>query len=405
MFYALTVTFAGIDWIMSLNPHWYSTLFGFLMMGGQGLSALAFTIIVVDVPRASASRWQALLKPNHFHDLGKLMFAFVMLWAYFNFSQFLLTYAANLVEEIPYLIARIEPRLAVPGALPGALPLRRAVAAAAVARPKRTPHRLVIDRGWILFVRYVDLYMLVSPEFASSGENLHLLAGEHASHFFVHWLDLAAPLAIGGLWLWMFFTQLRAAAAAGVRRSVPARGARKRRRPLMAHHPMHAGHALGRRRVPRHAAGLRATSTPTPTSGSIVKFAVLARDLGGRHPRRPGLHVRAADRGPAARGDRERRFPLAAAQEPRLPPAPRLQQFPANELYEFRAAKRPLLDGYGWVNKEAGTVHIPIAEAMRLTVERGLPVARARTRRDADDAGHDAVPTRAPGATMERRRQ
>ena len=58
VFYALTVTFAGIDWIMSLNPHWYSTLFGFLMMGGQGLSALAFTIVIADVPGASASRCQ-----------------------------------------------------------------------------------------------------------------------------------------------------------------------------------------------------------------------------------------------------------------------------------------------------------------------------------------------------------
>ena len=74
---------------------------------------------------------------------------------------------------------------------------------------KRTPHRLVIIACWILFVRFADIFMLVSPEFNASGENLHLLAGEHASHFFVHWLDIAAPLAIGGLWLWMFFGELR----------------------------------------------------------------------------------------------------------------------------------------------------------------------------------------------------
>ena len=134
VFYALTVTFAGIDWIMSLNPHWYSTLFGFLMMGGQGLAALAFTIIISTLPDASAPPMQELLKPHHFHDLGKLMLAFVMLWAYFNFSQFLLTYAANLVEEMPYFMARMEPRLAVPGDLPGRLPLLRCRSAAAVAR-------------------------------------------------------------------------------------------------------------------------------------------------------------------------------------------------------------------------------------------------------------------------------
>jgi hypothetical protein len=206
--YALTVTFAGIDWIMSLNPHWYSTLFGFLMMGGQGLAALAFTIVVstVLVQRAPMA---SLLKPQHFHDLGKLMFAFVMLWAYFNFSQFLLTYAANLVEEIPYMITRMSHGwqylaiflLLFHFVVPWLLLLSR--------RTKRTPHRLVIIAAWILFVRYADLFMMVSPEFASTGENLHGLTGEHESHFFIHWLDLGAPLAIGGLWLWMFFTQLR----------------------------------------------------------------------------------------------------------------------------------------------------------------------------------------------------
>jgi hypothetical protein len=103
VFYALTVTFAGIDWIMSLNPHWYSTLFGFLMMGGQGLSTLArhdhhqpyLSQAAADAGSAEAA---------HFHDLGKLSLAFTMLWAYFNFSQFLLTYAANLVEEVPYFL-------------------------------------------------------------------------------------------------------------------------------------------------------------------------------------------------------------------------------------------------------------------------------------------------------------
>jgi hypothetical protein len=107
VFYALTVTFAGVDWIMSLNPHWYSTLFGFLMMGGQGLSALAFTIIVSTLLVRNEPMVD-LLKPGHFHDLGKLMFAFVMLWAYFNFSQFMLTYAANLIEEIPYFLTRMD---------------------------------------------------------------------------------------------------------------------------------------------------------------------------------------------------------------------------------------------------------------------------------------------------------
>ena len=206
--YALTVTFAGIDWIMSLNPHWYSTLFGFLMMGGQGLAALAFTIIVATFlfRREPMSR---LLKPQHFSDLGKLMFAFVMLYAYFNFSQYMLTFAANLTEEIPYMTARISngwQYLALfltifHFAVPWFLLLSRNL--------KRNAHRLVVIALWMIFMRFADIYMLVSPEFAADGRNLHAITGEHASHFFVYWTDLAAPLAIGGLWVWMFFTQLK----------------------------------------------------------------------------------------------------------------------------------------------------------------------------------------------------
>jgi hypothetical protein len=206
--YALTVTFAGIDWIMSINPHWYSTLFGFLMMGGQGLAALAFTIVISTL-LVKQQPMAALLRPHHFHDLGKLMLAFVMLWAYFNFSQFLLTYAANLIEEIPYMTTRMSHGwgylatflLVFHFAVPFLLLLSRQI--------KRTPERLVVIAAWLLFARYADLFMMITPEFASSGENLHMLTGEHESHFFIHWLDLATPLAIGGLWLWMFFTQLR----------------------------------------------------------------------------------------------------------------------------------------------------------------------------------------------------
>jgi hypothetical protein len=74
---------------------------------------------------------------------------------------------------------------------------------------KRRPYRLVYLALFILFMRYVDIFMLVSPEFLSSGENWHIAhGGEHESSLFIHWADLAAPLAIGGLWMWMFFTQL-----------------------------------------------------------------------------------------------------------------------------------------------------------------------------------------------------
>jgi hypothetical protein len=207
--YGLTVTFASVDWLMSINPHWFSTMYGFLAMGGQGLSGLAFTIVIATYLWRETPMHE-VFNAGHFHDLGKLMLAFVMLWAYFNFSQYLIIFSGNLVEEIPYYIDRttggwqyVALALVIfHFAAPFALLLSRDL--------KRSAPRLVYVAIAILVMRVVDLFFLVSPEFDPSGVNRHLLAGEegHASHLFVHWLDLAAPIGIGGVWLWLFLTQL-----------------------------------------------------------------------------------------------------------------------------------------------------------------------------------------------------
>ena len=201
VFYALTMTFAGIDWIMSINPHWYSTLFGFLMLGGQGLSALAFTIITSRF--LSHGRRSELLKPNHFHDLGKLSLAFVMLWAYFNFSQFLLTYAANLIEELPVFPGAHRPRLAVPGDL--SVLFHFVVPFFCCCRATTSALR----RAWSSWPARSSL---CAQGHLHAGVARVRLAGRTCtcwrasapSRFFVHWLDVAAPVAIGGLWVWMF---------------------------------------------------------------------------------------------------------------------------------------------------------------------------------------------------------
>jgi hypothetical protein len=208
VFFALTLTFAGIDWIMALNPHWYSTLFGFLMIGASGLAGLAFTIIAATFLFKSEPM-SGVLKPYHFHDLGKLMFAFVMIWAYFNFSQYLLTFAANLAEEVPYMITRTTNGwgylalflITFHFFVPWLLLLSRDT--------KRNPYRLVNLAVWLLIVKYADFFMMVSPEFSASGPNLHLLEGEAVSRLFVHWVDLFAVLAVGGLWVWMFMGELK----------------------------------------------------------------------------------------------------------------------------------------------------------------------------------------------------
>ena len=156
VFYAISIMFAAVDWVMSINPHFYSTIWGFLFLGHQGLSALAFTIIVARY-LSQREPMSGVLKAHHFHDLGKFSLAFVMLWAYFNFSQFLIIYSGNLAEEIPYYITRLEggwqyvalALVFLHFALPFAMLLSRDL--------KRSGNRLITVAAIVIVMRLVDL--------------------------------------------------------------------------------------------------------------------------------------------------------------------------------------------------------------------------------------------------------
>ena len=100
LFWGFSITFMAVDWVLSLDPHWFSTMFGMLFMAGQGLSALAFLVTLM-VLLSYRRPMSDVLTPRHLHDLGKLLLALVMVWAYFSFSQFLIIWAGNLPEEIP----------------------------------------------------------------------------------------------------------------------------------------------------------------------------------------------------------------------------------------------------------------------------------------------------------------
>jgi hypothetical protein len=208
VFLALSITFVGVDWFMSLNPDFYSTMFGFLFINYLGLAGLAFTIIMAAYLRGKEPL-RALFRPSHFADYGKLTLAFVMMWAYFQFSQYLLIYAANLQDEIPYVLTRIDGGwqylalflLIFQFVVPFGLLLSRPL--------KRSPERLVRVAVFLLIIRVIDTFMYVTPEFTAAGANRWMVPGEHQSVLFVNWLDIVTPVAIGGIWFWMFFTQLR----------------------------------------------------------------------------------------------------------------------------------------------------------------------------------------------------
>jgi hypothetical protein len=185
-----TVTFASIDWFMSLDPEWSSTIYGFIFVGAWSLSALAFVVAAM----AALVRYEPMnnvVGQSHFHDLGKLLLALVMLWSYFAFSQFLIVWSGNLPEEIRWYLPRTH------GAW-GAIAL--AVVILHFAFPflfllsrsfKRNAGKLVIVALLILVMRLVDLFWMITPNF--TGE-----------HFHISWMDVVAPIGIGGLWLGFF---------------------------------------------------------------------------------------------------------------------------------------------------------------------------------------------------------
>ncbi len=195
LLYGLTATFAAVDWMMSLEPHWFSTIYGLIVIVGQVLSAFAFVIAIASI-LIQHKPLSDVMSPIQFHDLGKLMFAFVMIWAYLSFSQFLIIWSGNLPEEIPWYMHRLHHGWQVLGlvlvlfhfALPFLLLLSRG--------RKKNPKILAIIAVGILLMRFVDLYWLIGPEFHHEGIDVHVL-------------DFLLPVAIGGIWLAYFFKQLK----------------------------------------------------------------------------------------------------------------------------------------------------------------------------------------------------
>jgi len=193
--YVFTMTFASVDWAESLVNNWSSTIWGFIFVIGQGLTALAFVIAVLAV----LSRRQPMAPvagPRIFHDLGKLLLMFVMLWAYFEFSQLLIVWAGDLTDEIPWYLPSFKTSWRWFGAalmvlqfvVPFLLLLSREV--------KRSSAALCSVAAIVIAMRFVDLFWIVMPAYHEFGVH-------------VHWLNFSVPLAIGGLWIAAYLWELQ----------------------------------------------------------------------------------------------------------------------------------------------------------------------------------------------------
>ena len=191
----LTLTFCSIDWVMSLEPKWYSSMFGITFVVSCGLSAFAYvTFLLTQLSKTKAMA--GILKPSHFRDLGNLMLAFVMFWAYTGFSQFLLIWYGNIREEVPYYLKRehgmwgfIALMLIVfHFFLPFFMLLMRSI--------KDRPQTIAVVAAIILAMRYIHTYWLIGPAY-------------YGDRFYFSWMSIAALLAISGIWFFVFVNQLK----------------------------------------------------------------------------------------------------------------------------------------------------------------------------------------------------
>lgn len=193
--FTVSTTFAFIDWVMSLEPHWYSTIYGLMFLIGQVLQALALMVAIL-ILFSDRKPLRDTLTPQHLHDLGNLILTFTMLWAYLSFSQFLIIWAGNLPEEIPWYLTRLHGGWNVVAvilvlfhfAVPFVVLLQR--------EAKRRAKILLRICFAMLIIRIVDVFWVIEPSLRPNG-------------FAVHWMDIATFLAIGGIWIGMFFRQLK----------------------------------------------------------------------------------------------------------------------------------------------------------------------------------------------------
>ncbi len=191
--YGFTISFAAIDWTMSLDPSWISTIYPLIILIGEVLSALCFAVVIERILFRHRPMSE-LLKPEYVHDHGKFMLTFIMVWAYFSFSQWLIIWAGNLPEEITWYTKRLGGGWGWIGlflvlfhfAVPFAILLSRPF--------KRDVTKLVWLAMWLMLMRYLDLFWVIEPNFSKT--------------ITVTWADIIVPVAMAGLWLAYFCRNL-----------------------------------------------------------------------------------------------------------------------------------------------------------------------------------------------------
>ncbi len=199
--YTFTITLSPVDWVMSLDPHWTSTIYGLLYMAGQGLIALSFGVIVLAL-LVRTEPMRGIVHADQFLDHGKLLLAVTMLWGWFTLSQWLIIWAGNLPEEISWYMNRSRggwrqfafPLIIGHFFVPFFILLSRNF--------KSNSEKLMKLAVWIIFMRYWDLYWYIIPNFETNG------TGGGKGHFHYSWLDAVVPIALLSWWTALFLYNL-----------------------------------------------------------------------------------------------------------------------------------------------------------------------------------------------------
>ncbi len=205
LIFVLTMTFAYIDWILSADVQFYSTVFGGLIIIGDVLQTFALTILTI-ILTSKDDRFGGRINSKVLHDLGNLMFAFTIFWTYLSASQLIIIWPANLPQELVWYLDRVS------GfwkwiTLGLALTMFVIPFLALLSQDrKRNPRRLIKIAIWLLVARAIDVFWIIEPTFRSSGKS-SLLNTSHG--FSIYWTDFAAFLGLGGVWVYVFLGQLR----------------------------------------------------------------------------------------------------------------------------------------------------------------------------------------------------
>jgi len=205
LLFVLTASFAYIDWVLSSDAQYYSTVYGAMILIGDVLQTFALTLVVM-ILASEGDRFGGRVNKVILHDLGNLMFAFTIFWTYLSLSQLIITWPANLPQELQWYLDRVHGAwkwLTVIIALSMfTIPF---LALLSQAR-KQDPKRLIRVAIWLLLARIIDVFWIVEPTFRNKTPS-GLLAT--APGFAIYWTDFAAFFGIGGIWVYVYLGQLR----------------------------------------------------------------------------------------------------------------------------------------------------------------------------------------------------